>query len=258
MNLNNHSVLELMQMYQYSLIEMERRTVIKKHNNIINDYTFWLVSSRMEMELTYTKGYDAQRSNGQKVKIISFRNNVNTKSGLIGIIHDRELIFFDELLVVIYNFDFIVDLALLIPKKIIQETKVFNRNLNGYTLRISNTLTKTPGILDVSKLLSEQKYNEDRIIKNVECNLKIIGKRNFINYYEFFKNNIKLESIVKIMLANNPDWRENTAYTKAKKMKLIFDEKNNNKALKLLINSTKKSISQSIKDRARELLEKNT
>jgi len=261
MNQNNHSALELMQMYQYSISELERRAIIRRIGNLVSDYTIWLATNRMGMELTHTKGYDAQASNGRKVKIISFRNSINNQSSLIGVISDHELKFFDELLVVIYTFDFNVNLALIIPKEIILETNLFSRKLNGYALRINNLLTKNPNILDISHILCEQTestfFNEDRIIKKIESDLKIVGKRTFVNYYEYLKKHVETELIVNVMLSNNLDWKAMTAYTKVKKMKLIFDEKNENKALEIIVNSTNKLIPQSTKDRARELLEQN-
>lgn len=261
MNLNNHSALELMQMYQYSITELERRTIIKRKDNLVSDYTIWLAANRMGMKLTYTKGYDAQASNGRKVKIISFRNSINNQSSLIGVISDHELKFFDELLIVIYTFDFNVNLALIIPKKIILETNLFSRKLSGYALRINNSLTKNPNILDVSHILCEQPestfFNDDRIIKKIESDLKIVGKRTFVNYYEYLSEHVETELIVNLMLSRNSTWKAMTAYTKVKKMKLIFDEKNEKKALKIIVNSTNKLIPQSTKDRARELLERH-
>lgn len=260
MNLKNYSAIELMQMHQYSITELERRKIIT-NGNIISDYTAWLVTNRMQMELTHKKEYYAKKSNNQKVKIISFRNNINNKSGLVGFITDRELKFFDELIIVIYTFDFNVDLAFIIPKKVILETNLFNRNLNGYIIRVNENLTKHPNISDITHIFfdpPEYSYTqEDRILKEIYKKLKVIGKRNFVNYYEYFKKDINIEPMVNIMLSDNPSWKEKTAHTKVKKIKMIFSEKNEVKALTVIANSTNKSTPQSTKDRARELLEKN-
>jgi len=61
MNLEKLDIIELLQLQANATKELKRRKIVRTNNNPLGDYTEWLVSQRMKLNLAKnsTAGYDA-------------------------------------------------------------------------------------------------------------------------------------------------------------------------------------------------------
>ncbi|MBU9828449.1 hypothetical protein J1779_00665 [Rahnella sp. FC061912-K] len=261
MNLQDLTAFELLQINQLSLDELERRNILKIRNNPLHDYTNWLVNNKMNMKpiSSNSEGYDLKTSDGRKVMIIAKRNLLNNNSTMLGVISEKLLKNIDETIAVIYHKDLSIQSAVIIPSGVIYKLGVYNHLQKAYAIRVDTKLVCDPNVVDVKLLLCEHSNcdvtDDSKIFESTIRDLRVVGKKTFVKYYQHYALNIDVNEIIQIMLSENVSWKEMTARKKAKKMQSIFKKNDNFKSLKMIINSKSILIPEPLKDQARNLLE---
>ncbi|MFU2319374.1 hypothetical protein [Rahnella sp. PCH160] len=264
MDLKKLTVTELIQINQHTLDELERRSILKIRSNPITEYTFWLVKNKMNMALkpSFGEGYDFKTSDGRKIQVMAKRNQLKNNATMIGVISERELRQIDDFLIVIFNGDMSIDLALMIQNKAIMKFGVYNKFHKGYTLRINTALINDESVRDIKLVLCDKSscnvYIERFKSESIVRDLKIVGKRTFVEYYQYFLDEVDVNYIIEIMLIENINWKQVTARTKANKMKSIFKNNDCCEVLRVIIDSINPLVTQSTKQKAKVLLEKTT
>lgn len=262
MKLNHLTADELLQMNQYTFDELERRSILKVGGNPISEYTLWLVKNKMNAKSVSSDfaGYNVRTPDKKKIQILAKRNKLKNHSTILGVISERELRMVDDVLAVIYNEDMSIRIALIIPVHVIEKIGVYNKFQKDYTLRINAGIISDANVVNMKMVLSNEfnfcgSTNQNK--EDIVHDLKIVGKRTFVEYYQYYIDDVDVNYVIEKMLLDKIEWKVATARSKAKKMKSIFKKGENLKALKLIFESRNYLITESTKEKVIEILEKN-
>ena len=123
MHLNEMEVKELLQLQASITNELKDRGVVRTQNNPLGDYTEWLVANALDLELEANSkaGYDGISKAGIRFQIKGRRVTPKNNSRQLSAIRKYDEKDFDELAAVIYNENFDVIEALLIPHEVVGE-----------------------------------------------------------------------------------------------------------------------------------------
>ena len=136
MNLKQMDVKELLRLQASITKELKSRGVARTQNNPLGDYTEWLVAKALDLELEANSkaGYDGVDKNGTRVQIKGRRVTLTNNSRQLSAIRKYEEKDFDELAAVIYDENFNVIEALLIPHEVVGEYASFREHVNAHIL----------------------------------------------------------------------------------------------------------------------------
>lgn len=151
MNLASLSISELLKLHAAAIDELRVRGVLRTKNNPVGDYAEWLVSSALNLTLTKNSaaGHDAESSDGKKIQIKGRRITANNRSRQLGVIRNLEKKDFDELIAVIFNEEFDVVEAYLIPHSVISEYGSYRAHVNGHILHMRRPLLLDKRVLNI-------------------------------------------------------------------------------------------------------------
>lgn len=155
MNLREKSVKELLQLQSDVINELKRRKVVRTKNNPLGDYTEWLVAKGLGLELATNSsaGYDGIDSEGIKIQIKGRRITPDNKSRQLGAIRNLEGRDFDQLAAVIFNENYEIIDALLIPHEVIGEYAKYRNHVNAHIIHLKGPILKDPRVKDIKKLI---------------------------------------------------------------------------------------------------------
>ncbi|HEY9201587.1 MAG TPA: hypothetical protein VIQ81_08330 [Gammaproteobacteria bacterium] len=156
MELREKSVKELLQLQSEIINELKRRKVVRTKNNPLGDYTEWLVAKGLGLELATNSsaGYDGIDSEGIKIQIKARRITPENKSRQLGAIRNLEGKDFDQLAAVIFNENYEIIDALLIPYEVIGEYAKFRNHVNAHIMHLKGPILTDPRVKDIKKLIS--------------------------------------------------------------------------------------------------------
>jgi len=98
-------------------------------------------------------GYDAIGSNGLRYQIKGRRNTALNKSTQLGVIRNLSEKKFDFLIGVIFNSDYSVAYAALIPQNMIAELSHYSEHQNGNILHLRKKILEVDGVEDITERL---------------------------------------------------------------------------------------------------------
>ncbi len=92
MNLKDMGVVELLRLQASITNELKERNVVRTQNSPLGDYTEWLVSNALGLELAANSktGYDGKTSDEVKIQIKGRRVTTNNKSRQLSTIRKYE------------------------------------------------------------------------------------------------------------------------------------------------------------------------
>jgi hypothetical protein len=156
MNLKKLSVIKLLQLQSSVTDELNRRKIVRKKNNPIGDYTEWLVARGLGLDLAgnSSAGYDGIDSNGIRIQIKSRRITPKNKSRQLSAIRNYEEKEFDQLAAVIFNENYEIIDAVLIPHEVIREYAVYKSHVNAHILHLKGKILDDPKIKDIKHILT--------------------------------------------------------------------------------------------------------
>jgi hypothetical protein len=142
MNLHELTPKQLLQLQADATNELRRRGIVRTQNNPLGDYTEWLVSQKLSLELANNSkaGYDAIDCNGVKIQIKGRRITPKNKSTQLSAIRNLAEKDFDELVAVIFDENFNIVKALSIPHIVVAEYAVFRKHVNAHILFVRGPL----------------------------------------------------------------------------------------------------------------------
>jgi hypothetical protein len=156
-SLAQYSPKELLRLHGSILRELRHRCIARTSNNPVSDYTEWLVSEKLNLELApkSEKGFDAtSRSDECKYEIKARRVTTANKSRQLSAIRDLQGRHFDFLIAVIYDEDFEVLLSLKIPHRVVVDKSTFVAATNSYKLEAKDSLQNEAGVEVITHLLA--------------------------------------------------------------------------------------------------------
>ena len=157
MILRKLSIRELLMLYAEAIEELRRRKVVRTANNPIGDYTEWLVSNVLGLRTVQNSaaGYDAETKMGVRVQIKGRRVTKRSRSTQLSPIRNLADKNFDEMVAVIFDEDYGIKEAILIPHEVVTEYGVYRQHVNGHILHIRGKLLEDPRVRTIRKELIE-------------------------------------------------------------------------------------------------------
>ncbi|WP_428035103.1 DUF6998 domain-containing protein [Amphritea sp.] len=155
MNLTEMEVKELLRLQASITKELKNRGVVRTQNNPLGDYTEWLVANALNLELEANSkaGYDGMDSNGVRIQIKGRRVTPTNNSRQLSAIRKYSEKDFDELAAVIYDEDFNVIEALLIPHEVVGEYASFREHVNAHILILKGPILSDPRVKCIKQVI---------------------------------------------------------------------------------------------------------
>lgn len=156
---------KLLQEYAGIMAELRERKVMRSANSPISDYAEWLASNALGLDLLHlsTTGYDAlDRRTKDRYEIKARRTVPASKPTMLSAIRGLEEKHFDYLLVVLFDADFAVKRAALIPYCLVKEVAIYRRHVNGHIVMLRDALWERPEVEDVTRRFVAAQQREER------------------------------------------------------------------------------------------------
>jgi hypothetical protein len=142
MNLSNLTIPELLNLQASAIEELRARGIVRTSNNPLGDYTEWLVSKALGLELTANSaaGHDAVSPVGIRFQIKGRRVTPKNPSRQLSAVRNLSSNNFDHLVAVIFNESYEVIEAVSIPHIVVSEYGAYRSHINGHILHIRGKL----------------------------------------------------------------------------------------------------------------------
>ncbi len=149
------SNLDLLRLHARVIDELRRRCVLRSKNNPVGDYAEWLVASRLGMTLEgkSNAGYDAVDAAGVRFQIKARRVTSDNGSRQMGVIRKLEDGHFDKLVGILFDADFSVLSAYMIPHAMITEYATYKSHPNGHVLHLRGKLLEDERVQEITQKL---------------------------------------------------------------------------------------------------------
>lgn len=151
-DLQTLSAAELFALFSNIMAELRQRNFVRSSNNPVADYAEFLVARGLGLTLVdpSTTGYDAKDSQGQRYEIKARRVTKQNPSRQLSAIRGLDKQHFDFLAGVLFNEDFTVARACLIPFAAIGEESTHRKHVNAHIMHLRDSLWMRPDVRDIS------------------------------------------------------------------------------------------------------------
>lgn len=129
--------------------KLKELKVVRTTNNPLGDYTEWLVGEvlGLVLETNSKAGFDGiYKIDGRKVQIKGRRITPENQSRQLSAIRNYDKKDFDELAAVIFNKDFEVIEAVLIPHEVIKQYASHRKHVNAHILILKGPILSDPRV----------------------------------------------------------------------------------------------------------------
>ena len=153
MNLKRFEVQELLQLQASITTELMERGVVRTRNNPLGDYAEWIVARALNLTLARNSeiGYDAISKRGIRFQIKSRRITAKNKSRQLSAIRKLNEKDFDKLAAVIFDEDFNVIDAVLMPHEVVEEYSVYKEHVNAHILHLKGPILYDSRVKSIKK-----------------------------------------------------------------------------------------------------------
>jgi hypothetical protein len=143
---------QLLTLFANILNELRRRDMVRTSNNPVADYTEFLVAHALALSLmrNSTSGCDAVDSSGNRYEIKGRRLTRHNTSPQLGAIRKLESCQFDYLAGVLFDEDFSVRRACLVPHEVVRNIATYRQHVNGWILLARPSLWEQEGVRDIT------------------------------------------------------------------------------------------------------------
>jgi hypothetical protein len=156
MRLAELSIPELLRLHASTIAELRTRAVVRTSNNPVGDYTEWLVAKALglQLEANSSSGHDATSTDGRRLQIKGRRVTPTNKSRQLGAIRNLANKDFDELVAVIFDEDFGILEAVVIPHPVVSEFSSYRAHVNANILHVRGALLFDPRVRSIREELN--------------------------------------------------------------------------------------------------------
>lgn len=159
LSFSQKSASELLKLYAQILRELKRREVLRTFNSPTGDYAEWLFCQCFgwSQAPNSQRGFDAFDKLGVKYQIKAIRLTDKSKSRQMSAI--RDLAAFDALAAIMFDDDFCVLRAAIIPISVVREFSSFTAHTNSYRFYLRDSIFDQSAVHDVTGqlILTQQK-----------------------------------------------------------------------------------------------------
>jgi hypothetical protein len=137
-SLSELSTKELLILHAEVSAELCARGVCRSGNNPVADYAEGLAAKALGLQLAKesTTGFDATDSSGLRYEIKARRITTTSKATMLSAIRGLENKHFDLLIAVVFNEDYTVNRAVMIPHKTVEKIARFRKHVNAHILML--------------------------------------------------------------------------------------------------------------------------
>ena len=162
MDLHTFKTQELLALFVAVLDELRRRKTIRSTNNPVADYAEHLVARALTLELAAksTRGYDAVDAEDRRYEIKGRRLTRQNKSTQLSAIRGLDQEYFTFLAGVLFNEDFSVRRACLIPHETVKKIATYRSGVNAWIVHLRDGVWKIDGVQDITDPLREAQQAE--------------------------------------------------------------------------------------------------
>ncbi len=155
MDLSLASNRELLKLYTELMAELRSRGIVRSANGPGADVAEGLVAKALSLTLNTasTAGYDGIDPHGRKIEVKCRRLTRHNDSRQLSAIRNLESAHFDLLAGVLFNEDFSVMKAALIPFEVVKKHAVFVKHTNGWKFVLRDSIWAEPGVEDITEQL---------------------------------------------------------------------------------------------------------
>ena len=150
MNINNLSVSDLLKSHAGILEELCTREIVRSANNPTGDYAEWLFCRAFgwAQAANSVKGYDATDADNVRYQIKGRRLHQRNTSRQLSAIRDLEG--FDVLAGVLFDENFGIKRAAIIPSSVVQSRSNYSRHTNSYRFLLRDDIWGAEDVQDVT------------------------------------------------------------------------------------------------------------
>ncbi|MGQ0708995.1 MAG: hypothetical protein ACT4NV_04520 [Rhodoferax sp.] len=134
---------------------LRTRGIIRSFNSPVADIAEWLVSKKLGLTLAPKSGksFDATDSNGKRYQIKGRWLAGSNRSTQLSAIRDLDADPFDFLVGVVFDEDFRVDYAAIVPVAVVRSRSSFVARTNSHRFLFPRSLLSMAGVTDISDSL---------------------------------------------------------------------------------------------------------
>ena len=154
------SVSQLLATHGYIIEVLRDRDILRSKNNPVGDYAEFLTCRALSLNLAdkSTKGHDATDDNGLRYEVKARRLTDDNGSRQLSAIRSLEERHFDFLIGVLFDAEFRIVRAAMIPWDIINTVATYKPHTNAWVVILRESLWDQTGVRDVTdKLVAAQK-----------------------------------------------------------------------------------------------------
>jgi hypothetical protein len=142
----------LLTAYAVALHGLRSHGVIRSFNSPVGDIAEWIVSKKLDLTLSpmSNRSHDAIDASGARYQIKARWCPGINRSKQLGAVRDLASNPFDFLVAVIFDGDFIVDYAAVIPFAIVRQRSRYVARTNSHRLNFPRNVLRLPGVRDVT------------------------------------------------------------------------------------------------------------
>lgn len=143
---------ELLTIFSQVMQELRQRGAVRSANNPVADYAESIVSLALGLTLMpgSHRGCDATDSTGKRYEIKGRRITRHNTSTQMGVVRGLENSHFDYLAGVLFDEDFNVSKACLIPHSQVSKLARHRKHINGWILFLRPSVWDQPGVVDIT------------------------------------------------------------------------------------------------------------
>jgi hypothetical protein len=147
---------ELLRLHAAIIDELENRKVVRTKNNPFGDYTECLVSKALKLKLVNNSatGYDGIDENGIRSQIKGRRITPENTSRQLSAIRKLNEKDFDYLVGVVFDENYSVIEAIVVPHKVVAEYSTYREHVNAHILHLQGTILKDSRIRSIRESIS--------------------------------------------------------------------------------------------------------
>jgi hypothetical protein len=148
---------ELLRLYSDLLKELANRRIVRTTNNPVAGVGEYLVVNALGLKRApqSNKGYNATDKQNRRYEIKSRRLTQHNPSRMLSAIRECELGHFEFLAGVLFNEDFSLYKACLVPHGIVLRESTFRKHVNAHILELEDTLWNFEGVVDITDKLRD-------------------------------------------------------------------------------------------------------
>jgi hypothetical protein len=153
--LHTKSIAELLALHSAVMEELRERGVLRSANNPVGDLAEYLFCSAFgwTQENNSAKAFDAVDASGIRYQVKGRRIHRRNRSRQLSAI--RDLGGFDVLAAVLFDDDYRVTRAALVPAAVVRDHSTFSNHTNSHRFLLRDVTWDAPGVVDVTMQLRE-------------------------------------------------------------------------------------------------------